>query len=140
MESGSRSRSLFVPGRSTRIVNVPINRDACSQLFSSRPHWSKTAWCRMQQAEVVGTCRKIKIMALTLTPDKADYKPGEHAIFTLQCGRRGCGRSPYCAGRDQSGCGGCGSAFLAMQTDLTPDIPRNYFYGFIRISGLSRRV
>ena len=77
-----------------------------------------------QQADVVVPAEN-HILALTLTPDKAEYKPGEHAIFTLHA----VGADGRPVNQGEISLGVVDAALLAMQADLTPDI-RNYFYGY----------
>jgi uncharacterized protein YfaS (alpha-2-macroglobulin family) len=116
-----RSRSLFVPGRST-IVDVPI-----AQMHVPNARFTATlvrsGTVREQQADVVVPAEN-RIMALTLTPDKAEYKPGEHATFTLHA--VGADGRPV---QGEISLGVVDAALLAMQSDLTPDI-RSYFYGY----------
>ena len=115
-----RSRSLFVPGRST-LVEVPI-----AEMHVPNARFTATlvqgGTVQEQQADVV-TPAENKIMALTLVPDKADYKPGEHAVFKLHA--VGVDGRPV---QGEISLGVVDASLLAMQSDLTPDI-RNYFYG-----------
>ncbi len=76
---------------------------------------------REQQADVVVPAEN-RILALTLTPDKAEYKPGEHATFKLHA--TGANGLPI---QGEISLGVVDAALLAMQADLTPDI-RKYFY------------
>ena len=119
-----RSRSLFVPGRST-IVNVPI-----TAMHVPNARFAVTlvngGTVQEQQVDVVVPAEN-RIMALTLTPDKAEYKPGEHATFTLHA--TGANGLPV---QGEISLGVVDAALLAIQSDLTPDI-RSYFYGY-RIS------
>ncbi|MCW3099425.1 MAG: hypothetical protein JWL77_5043 [Chthonomonadaceae bacterium] len=116
-----RSRSLFVPGRST-LVDVPI-----AQMHVPNARFTATlvqgGTVREQQADVVVPAEN-RIMALTLTPDKAEYKPGEHATFTLHA--VGADGRPV---QGEISLGVVDAALFAMQADLTPDI-RSYFYGY----------
>jgi uncharacterized protein YfaS (alpha-2-macroglobulin family) len=116
-----RSRSLFVPGRST-LVEVSV-----STLHVPNARFTATlvqnGIVQEQQADVVVPAEN-RIMALTLAPDRAEYKPGEHATFRLH--------AVDAEGRPVQGeisLGVVDSALLAIQGDLTPDI-RNYFYGY----------
>lgn len=116
-----RSRSLFVPGRST-LVEVPI-----AEMHVPNARFTATlvggGTVQERQADVVVPAEN-RIMALTLTPDKAEYKPGEHAVFTLHA--VGADGRPL---QGEISLGVVDAALLAMQGDLTPDI-RRYFYGY----------
>ena len=116
-----RSRSVFVPGRST-LVEVPIMAlHVPSARFTVTLVQGGTV--QEQQADVVVPAEN-RIMTLTLTPDKAEYKPGEHATFILHA--TDANGSPV---QGEISLGVVDAALLAMQSDLTPDI-RSYFYGY----------
>ena len=116
-----RFRAVYVPGRST-IINAPITDahvpNAAFTATLVRDGQVQETGCE------VGVPAENHIFALTVTPDKKQYKPGEKATFTLHAtnaqGRPAQGEISL-AVVDQS--------LIAMQADLAPDI-RRFFYGY----------
>lgn len=115
-----RHRTIFVPGRST-IIEVQLTGD-----YVPNAEFVATMIRDGQVQETsasVGVPAEDKILSLKITPDKAQYKPGEHAVFTVKAvGENG---RPV---RGEITLGVVDSSLLAIQPDLTPDI-RRYFYG-----------
>ncbi len=115
------SRPIFVPGRST-IVNVTIGDEHVPNArFAATLITNGTM--QEQVADVVVPAEN-RVLALTVTPDKAEYKPGEHATFKIHA--TGANGRPV---QGEISLGVVDAALLAMQSDLTPDI-RSYFYGY----------
>lgn len=110
-----------MPGRST-LIDVSI-----SESHYPNASFGATLVHEGQVQEVaceVGVPAVDRILALQITPDKAGYKPGEHAIFTLH--------AADAAGRPAQGelsLGVVDQSLLAIQEDLAPDI-RRFFYGY----------
>ncbi|HLK56443.1 MAG TPA: MG2 domain-containing protein, partial [Chthonomonadaceae bacterium] len=116
-----RYRTIFVPGRST-VITVPITGDHVpNALFVAT--LVRDAGVAEVQAQV-SVPAEDRIFALTVTPDKAQYKPGEHATFKIHA--VGADGRPI---KGEVSLGVVDEALLALQPDNTPDI-RAFFYGF----------
>lgn len=116
-----RNRSIFVPGRST-IVNVPISGEHVPNV---RFEATLIREGEVREAKADATVPAAnRIMALTLTPDSTEYRPGQHATFRLHA--VGADGRPV---QSEISLGVVDASLLAMQADLTPDI-RSYFYGY----------
>ncbi len=115
-----RHRTIFVPGRST-IIEVHLTGD-----YVPNAEFVATLVRDGQVQETsasVGVPAVDKILTIKITPEKAEYKPGEHAVFTVKAlGENG---RPV---RGEITLGVVDSSLLAIQPDMTPDI-RRYFYG-----------
>ncbi len=114
-------RTVFVPGRST-IVEIPIGREHLPNAALSA---SLIVNGQVLEASVeVNVAAVNQMLSLSVTTDKKEYKPGEHAVFHLHA--VGADGKPAVG---EINLGVVDEALLAMQPDETPDI-RTSFYGF----------
>ena len=116
-----QTRTVFIAGRSA-IVDIPVSPDMVPNvgLDATCVYRGKT----QTTAAAFGVPAQARMLTLSVTPDKAQYKPGETATFRITAkdanGRPVKGRFSL-AVVDKS--------LLALQPDMTPDI-RTQFYGF----------
>ena len=116
-----RSRTIFIPGRST-VVNVPISASSVPNLGIEATIVYKN-YAAVVRADV-GVPAEDRILSLKITPDKAQYLPGEKATFKIEA--RDSHNRPV---KGAFSLAVVDKSLLAIQPDLTPDI-RNTFYGF----------
>ena len=116
-----QTRTVFIAGRSA-IVDVPVTPDMV-------PNVNLDATCvyhgKTQTTQAAfGVPAQARILTLNVTPDKAQYKPGETA--TLKIMAKDAEGRPV---RGHFSLAVVDKSLLALQSDLTPDI-RAQFYGF----------